>query len=134
MNETYYTSESVDYVEKEVCIDYIISLATLGSLFIVSEVLPFLRSKKGNGLVDLLICCFENSDCCLQKSISCLKGEHGLQQEQQQKQAQETEQSQALKTDNTQTQNVNINITKKHSVKNMVDDIEKEVGTINDLP
>ena len=130
--ETYYTAESVDINEKQVCIDYIISLATVASLFVVSEVLPFLRQKKGNGIADALICCFEGSDCVLTKFISCLKGEHPSQQ--QQKQSQETEQTQALKTDNTQTQNVNINITKKHSVKNMVNDIEKEVGTIDELP
>lgn len=134
MNETYYTAESVDYDEKTVCVDYIISLATVASLFVVSEILPFLKSKKSNGLIDMLICCFESSDCCLQRSISCLKGEHPSQQEQKQSQDQET--TQALKTENTQTQNVNINISKKNSVKNMVNDIEKEVstGTIDDLP
>lgn len=129
-NETYYTSESVDYDEKQVCVDYIISLATIASLFVVSEVLPFLKSKKSNGITEALICCFEGSDCVLTKFISCLRGTDSAQQKQKQSQ----EQTQALKTDNTQTQNVNINITKKHSVKNMVNDIEKEVGTIDDLP
>ncbi len=133
-NETYYTSESVDYDEKQVCVDYIISLATISSLFIVSEVLPLIKSKKSNGLIDCLILLFSTSDCCLQKTISCLRGEDPTQQKQKQSQAQETEQTQALKTENTQTQNVNINITKKNSVKNMVDDIEKEVGTLDELP
>ncbi len=130
MNETYYTAESVDINEKQVCIDYIISLATVASLFVVSEVLPFLRQKKGNGIADALICCFEGSDCVLTKFISCLKGEHPSQQEQKQSQAQETEQTQALKNDNTN--NININITKKNSVKNMVNEIEE--GTLDELP
>ena len=134
-NETYYTAESVDINEKHVCIDYIISLATVASLFIVSEVLPFLKQKKGNGIADALICCFEGSDCVITKMISCVRGDSdNYKQKQSQAQAQETEQTQALKTDNTQTQNVNINITKKNSVKNMVDDIEKEVGTLDELP
>ena len=54
MNATH-IEEEVDYEMKEVCIDYIISLATISSLFVVSEILPFLKSHKGNGLVDLLI-------------------------------------------------------------------------------
>ena len=132
-NETYYTTESIDVNEKQVCIDYIISLATVASLFVVSEVLPFLRQKKGNGIADALICCFEGSDCVLTKFISCLKGDHPSQkQKQSQAQSQETEQTQALKNDNTN--NININITKKNSVKNIVDDIEKDEQTLDDLP
>ena len=104
MNSTY-IEEEIDYETKEVCIDYIISLATVGSLFVVSEVLPFLKSHKGNGLVDLLICLFQGSECCLSKLIECLKGEKdddkGQHQEQQQEQA----------LTNTTTQQVNINIT-----------------------
>ena len=38
MNSTY-IEEEMDYETKEVCVDYIISLATVGSLFVVSEVL-----------------------------------------------------------------------------------------------
>ena len=132
-NETYYTTESIDVNEKQVCIDYIISLATVASLFVVSEVLPFLKQKKGNGIADALICCFEGSDCVLTKFISCLKGDHPSQkQKQSQAQSQETEQTQALKNDNTN--NININITKKNSVKNIVDDIEKDKQTLDDLP
>jgi len=102
MNSTY-IEEEMDYETKEVCIDYIISLATVGSLFVVSEVLPFLKSHKGNGLVDLLICCFEGSDCCLSKLIECLKGDDG-------KNGQEQSQEQAQALNNTTTQQVNINI------------------------
>ena len=102
MNSTY-VEEEMDYETKEVCIDYIISLATISSLFVVSEVLPFLKSHKGNGLVDLLICCFEGSDCCLSKLIECLKGEDG-------KNGQEQSQEQEQALNNTTTQQVNINI------------------------
>jgi hypothetical protein len=104
MNSTY-VEEEMDYETKEVCIDYIISLATVGSLFVVSEVLPFLKSQKGNGLIDLLICCFEGSDCILSKLIECLKGDDDGKNGQHQQQ----EQEQALT--NTTTQQVNINIT-----------------------
>jgi len=105
MNATH-IEEEVDYEMKEVCIDYIISLATISSLFVVSEILPFLKSHKGNGLVDLFICCFEGSDCCLTKIIECLKG-----QKDDKGQEQQQEQEQSLK--NTTTQQVNINITEK---------------------
>ena len=90
------------------CIDYIISLATIGSLFVVSEVLPFLKSHKGNGLVDLLICCFEGSDCCLSKLIECLKGDDG-------KNGQEQSQEQEQALNNTTKQEVNIVINEKNN-------------------
>lgn len=102
MNSTY-VEEEMDYETKEVCIDYIISLATVSSLFVVSEVLPFLKSHEGNGLVDVLICCFEGSDCVLSKLIECLKGEKSDDKGQHQEQEQELT--------NTTTQQVNINIT-----------------------
>ena len=59
---------------EESCIDYIVSLCLVGSAFIVSEVLPFLRSHEGNGLTDCLIRTFETSECCLSKLIECLSG------------------------------------------------------------
>ena len=107
MNSTY-IEEEMDYETKEVCIDYIISLATIGSLFVVSEVLPFLKSHKGNGLVDLLICCFEGSDCCLSKLIECLKGDDG-------KNGQEQSQEQEQALNNTTKQEVNIVINEKNN-------------------
>jgi len=104
-------TECDDIDQKEMCIDYIISLATISSLFLVSEVLPFFKKQKGNGLVDLLICCFEGSDCCLTKLIECLKGEDddknkGQKQKQQQQQSINTDEEQHL------TNSVNINIQK----------------------
>ena len=111
MNMTDCDCESID--QKEMCIDYIISLASIGSLFLVSEILPFLKSQKGNGLVDILICCFEGSDCCLTKLIECLKGEVAV-DEKGQNQEQKQEQKQSIKTDEEQhlTNSVNINIQK----------------------
>lgn len=58
---------------EESCIDLIISLAVVSSMFIVSEVLPFLRGQN-NGIADCLVKCFEGSDCVLTKMIECLKG------------------------------------------------------------
>ncbi len=110
MNTTY-IEEEMDYETKEVCIDYIISLATVGSLFVVSEVLPFLKSHKGNGLVDLLICCAEGSDCFLGKCIECLKGEDDGKNGQEQEQEQEQEQA----LTNTTKQEVNITINEKNN-------------------
>lgn len=60
---------------EESCIDYIVSLCVVGSAFIISEVLPFLRSHEGNGLTDCLIKTFQTSECCLSKMIECLTGE-----------------------------------------------------------
>lgn len=103
MNSTY-IEEEIDYETKEVCVDYIISLATVGSLFVVSEVLPFLKSHKGNGLVDLLICLFTGSECVLSKTLECLKGEK-------EDKGQDQEQEQTLT--NTTKQEVNIIINEK---------------------
>ena len=44
----YTDCEDID--EQQVCISYIISIASISSLFIISEILPFLKSQKGNGL------------------------------------------------------------------------------------
>lgn len=109
MNITDCECENIE--EKQVCIDYIISLASISSLFVISEILPFLKSNKGNGLVDLLICCFEGSDCVLSKLIECLKGEES---EEDKGQKQEQKQKQSIRTDEEQhlTNSVNINIQK----------------------
>src|SRR6056300_180405 len=58
--------------QKQVCIDYIVSLASIGSLFIISEILPFLKGQS-NGISDCLVSCFEGSDCLLTKLINLLK-------------------------------------------------------------
>lgn len=58
--------------DQEACIDYIISLSVVASMFIVSEILPFLRGQN-NGIAECLIKCFEGSDCILSKLIECLK-------------------------------------------------------------
>ena len=57
---------------EESCIDLIISLSVVSSMFIVSEILPFLKGQN-NGLADCLVKCFEGSDCVLSKLIECLK-------------------------------------------------------------
>ena len=57
---------------EESCIDYIVSLCVIGSAFIISEVLPFLRQTEGNGLSDCLIKTFQTSECCLSKLLECL--------------------------------------------------------------
>jgi hypothetical protein len=43
-------------------------------MFIVSEILPFLKGQN-NGLAECLVKCFEGSECFLSKLIECLKGE-----------------------------------------------------------
>lgn len=102
MNDTYTDCEDID--GKTYCIDYIISLATISSLFIVSEILPFLKSQKGNGLAELLVCCLEGSDCAITKCIECLKGEKDKDNDI------NMEQQQSLNNENKTTQSVNINI------------------------
>ena len=72
-NTTDYTGGLSDD-DKQVCIDYIISLASISSLFIISEILPFLKGQN-NGLADCLVKCFEGSDCILTKLIRLLKGD-----------------------------------------------------------
>jgi hypothetical protein len=100
------STDCEDIDGKTACIDYIVSLATISSLFIVSEVLPFLKSHEGNGLVDLVICLLGGSECCLSKVIECLKGEK------EKEHAGSIEQSQSLQTqqDTKQETNININI------------------------
>ncbi len=66
-------SESSDCPSaEESCLDLIISLSVVSSMFIVSEILPFLKGQN-NGLADCLVKCFEGSDCILTKMIECLK-------------------------------------------------------------
>lgn len=68
-NDYYYNDCKTD---QEACIDYIISLSVVSSMFIVSEILPFLRGQN-NGIADCLLKCFQGSDCILSKLIECLK-------------------------------------------------------------
>ena len=43
-------------------------------LFIVSEVLPFIRGKKdNNGLLHILICLLKNSKCMIDKTLGVLE-------------------------------------------------------------
>lgn len=114
---TIFTSSTIteipaDLEPPQICIDYIISLAVVSSLFITSELLPFLKSQKGNGLVDLLICCLQGSDCCLSKLIDCLKGEKDDENSVSQ------EQQQSLNNENQTSQNVNININTERNDNN----------------
>ena len=90
--------------EQQVCISYIISLASVSSLFIISEILPFLKNQKGNGLTELLICMFEGSDCILTKLIECLKGEK------EKENGVSIEQTQSLQSQQETKQETNINI------------------------
>jgi len=39
----------------------------LGVLFVASEVLPFLKKHKGNGLMDTIICLLRGSSCLATK-------------------------------------------------------------------
>jgi len=107
MNMTDCECENID--AKGFCVDYIISLGVISSAFIVSEILPFLKSHKGNGLVDLIICCFEGSECCLSKVLTCLKKD-----EEDKKGGQKQQQTQSIQSQEEQklTNSVNINITK----------------------
>jgi hypothetical protein len=100
MNNT--DCEDID--EQQVCISYIISIASISSLFIISEILPFLKSQKGNGLTELLICMFEGSDCILSKMIECLKGEK------EKENGVSIEQTQSLQSQQETKQETNINI------------------------
>ena len=100
----YTDCEDID--EQQVCISYIISIASISSLFIISEILPFLKSQKGNGLTELLLCMFEGSDCILSKMIECLKGEKEKEKELSIEQTQSLQSQQETK----QETNININI------------------------
>ena len=104
-------TNDMDLEAPQVCIDYVISLAVVSSLFITSEILPFLKGSKGNGLVDLLICCFEGSDCVLSKLIECLKGEN-------KEEGVNMEQQQSLNNENQTKQSVNININTERNDNN----------------
>jgi hypothetical protein len=60
---------------EESCIDYIVSLCVIGSAFIISEALPFMRSLEGNSFTDCIVKTLHTSECCLSNLIKCLKGE-----------------------------------------------------------
>jgi hypothetical protein len=75
----------------------LVTIAGLSSVLIVSEILPFLKSHQGNGLVDCLIICIESSECCLSAFVQYLKGINNEEEHQSQNQA--------------INQNININVT-----------------------
>ena len=94
--------------QKQVCIDYIVSLASVTSLFIISEILPFLKGQN-NGISECLVKCFEGSDCILSKLIKLLKP---TEEEEQQQVGNENnnlmESENTNKLENTNTININV--------------------------
>ena len=52
---------------------YEYSTIILGVLFIVSEVMPFLKKHKGNGLTDTIICLLRGSSCLADKIANTLE-------------------------------------------------------------
>tara|TARA_R110002167_G_scaffold33431_2_gene107323 strand:- start:372 stop:596 length:225 start_codon:yes stop_codon:yes gene_type:complete len=45
----------------------------LGVLFIISEVLPFLKKHKGNGLCETAVCMLRGSSCLAEKVADALE-------------------------------------------------------------
>lgn len=52
---------------------YQYSTIILGILFITSEVLPFLKKNKGNGITDTLICLLRGSSCMAEKLANTIE-------------------------------------------------------------
>ena len=52
---------------------YEYSTIILGVLFVVSEVMPFLKKHKGNGLTDTIICLLRGSSCLADKIANTLE-------------------------------------------------------------
>ena len=48
---------------------YEYSTLILGVLFIVSEVLPFIKKNKGNGVCDSIVCILKGSSCVALKIV-----------------------------------------------------------------
>ena len=102
---------------EESCIDVIVSLAVVSSMFIVSEILPFLRGQN-NGIAECLVKCFEGSDCILTKMIECLKDNkeeiaEGIEQTTKLTTQQETEMKNSI--------NINIGDVKQTQTEKMID-------------
>src|SRR6056300_792700 len=97
--------------QKQVCIDYIVSLASISSLFIISEILPFLKGSN-NGISECLVKCFEGSDCLLTKLIKLLKPK----EEQEEDKPVGNENKNLMKTESANTaentNTININVSK----------------------
>lgn len=98
MNNTTTTTTECDTME---CF---ISLAVMSSLFITSEILPFLKGQN-SGLAQCLLSVFESSQCCLSKLIDTLKNEK-------EEQGQSTENHNLVQNEshaeNTNTININV--------------------------
>jgi hypothetical protein len=45
----------------------------LGVAFILSEVLPFIKKNKGNGLLDSIVCLLRGSECLTKKLADTLE-------------------------------------------------------------
>src|SRR5210317_2419157 len=97
--------------QQQVCIDYIVSLASISSLFIISEILPFLKGQN-NGISECLVKCFEGSDCILTKLIKLLKPKEEQEEDKpvgnENKNLMKTESSNTAENTNT----ININVSK----------------------
>jgi hypothetical protein len=97
--------------QQQVCIDYIVSLASVSSLFIISEILPFLKGQN-NGISECLVKCFEGSDCLLTKLIKLLKPKEEQEEDKpvgnENKNLMKTESSNTAENTNT----ININVSK----------------------
>ena len=52
---------------------YEYSTIILGVLFICSEVLPFIKKNKGNGLMETIICMLRGSSCLADKIANTLE-------------------------------------------------------------
>ena len=105
------TSDCSTEDQKQVCIDYIVSLASVSSLFIISEILPFLKGSN-NGISECLVKCFEGSDCLLTKLIKLLKPKEDQEEDKpvgnENKNLMKTESSNTAENTNT----ININVSK----------------------
>ena len=108
MNNT--TDTELSDHDKQVCIDYIVSLASVSSLFIISEILPFLKGQN-NGISECLVKCFEGSDCILTKLIKLLKGE-GDEEEKEKPVGNENHNLMKTESSSENTNTININVVK----------------------
>jgi hypothetical protein len=60
-------STNIISTSKDVSIGWEYSTIILGVLFFTSEVMPFLKKTKGNGLAETLVCLLRGSSCMAEK-------------------------------------------------------------------
>lgn len=64
MNSTITTNNNIGF-------EY--STYIIGGLFVISEIMPFVKKTEGSGILHILVCLLKGSKCFLEKSLEVIE-------------------------------------------------------------